>query len=963
MNQNDFSAIPADLTALPQWVCWHYETRNDKQTKPPIQAKSNGKLLHAKSNDPETWTDFATAVAAADRLGLNGIGLNVWADDNLTGLDLDHVFDPATGELDPLATEVVDRFAAVTYTEISPSGTGIRIWCKGKPQRSGKCSGKVKWLEVYSYPSKRYLTVTGNQWAGSANAVTEQQDALDWLHSRFMAKTDSTEGEKQGNSNAPHQSPVETSLDLDDAALLEKARNAKNGAGFDALWSGDTSRQGGDHSSADMALLNVLAFWTNKDSDRMDRLFRQSGLMRPKWDVVHDPEGQRTYGQISIDKAIADCREGYSGKKKAANQQSVNQSPSTSTSQSLIAYDKKGNPFFISHNQAAKILYSSEFKSLLFFDPITEYWYRYQQIGIFALHPELMIQQAVYFAIEKRSEGVGFSSSYTAGVAKCLMYESIRQPVVPQGVICFRNGVLNLQDRVLYPHSPDYFFISQLPFDWQPKAPDPQVVIDWLLEAVGGQQDQVQLLRAWINAIIQSRPDLQRFLEIIGDGGSGKGTFTRLCLALLGKDAVHSTMLKQLEENRFETARIFGKKLTVITDAEKWHGDVSVLKSITGQDAIRFEEKNKQAGDPFVYGGMVMISANQHTTSTDYSSGIQRRRITLHFDHVVAPEQRRDLDAEFEPILPNVVKWALDMPDTEVTAYLRSTSSRVASLQGVRMEALEATNPIVSWLRSNIAFDPSLSAQVGNKAKVSVSTSDGVTRETRTVYEDTDTRLYPNYCQWCDHTGKLPISLQSFTRTVVDCARNMLGKAYVAKGEDRRHAAVIQGIAVKCSTGETADDLRLHAGDYAGVYPTDSDDKEDLGYLNRFQNYEKGSDRDDVGFDPEFASPNFSEFESLRSSPPQTPVIIAINELDPRKVVIKSPASPPQNPICGGLEPDPAALWEVLRLYRGSERAALLARKMGWGTEKTMVAAQSLVSHGLATMSGEMVSPVKGSQA
>ena len=106
-----FSNIPAELRALPQWVCWHYEDRNGKPTKPPIQAKSNGKLLNAKSNDPATWADFETAVAAAVRLNLEGVGLNVWIDDNLTGLDLDHVFDPATGELDPLAREVLARFA------------------------------------------------------------------------------------------------------------------------------------------------------------------------------------------------------------------------------------------------------------------------------------------------------------------------------------------------------------------------------------------------------------------------------------------------------------------------------------------------------------------------------------------------------------------------------------------------------------------------------------------------------------------------------------------------------------------------------------------------------------------------------------------------------------------------------------------------------------------------------------
>ena len=312
-----FSNIPAQLRALPQWVCWRYETRNGKPTKLPIQAKSNGKLLNAKSNDPATWSDFDTAIAAAVRLNLEGVGLNLWESDGLTGLDLDHVFAPATGELDPLAREVLTRFAG-TYAEISPSGTGIRIWCYGKPGRSGKCDGKRKWLEVYSHPSHRYLTVTGNQWTGSADHVTEQQDALDWLHSRFMSKSkdDSTGQDNRAAKARSNASPsVETSLDLDDTALLDKARSAKNGAVFEALWRGDLSGYGGDHSAADLALLNALAFWTGSDAARMDRLFRQSGLMRDKWDVVHDPATGRTYGGMSIDKAIAGCREGYRGKR------------------------------------------------------------------------------------------------------------------------------------------------------------------------------------------------------------------------------------------------------------------------------------------------------------------------------------------------------------------------------------------------------------------------------------------------------------------------------------------------------------------------------------------------------------------------------------------------------------------------------------------------------------------------
>ena len=65
-----------------------------------------------------------------------------------------------------------------------------------------------------------------------------------------------------------------------------------------------------DHSSADNALMAHLAFWTGKDAELMDCLFRNSGRMRDKWDEVHDGDG-RTYGQVTIEKAVASCKEVY----------------------------------------------------------------------------------------------------------------------------------------------------------------------------------------------------------------------------------------------------------------------------------------------------------------------------------------------------------------------------------------------------------------------------------------------------------------------------------------------------------------------------------------------------------------------------------------------------------------------------------------------------------------------------
>jgi len=479
-------------------------------------------------------------------------------------------------------------------------------------------------------------------------------------------------------------------------------------------------------------------------------------------------------------------------------------SSATQQSNSLVVYDKNNNPSLIAHNKAASLLHREEFKSLLYYDSIALEWYQYDKSGLFVVKPDLVIQQAVYHAVNRHCDDIGFSHSYVSGVTKCLLYESIKQISPHKHLICFKNGVLEIKTRKLLPHSSNYFFTSQLPFDWNPNASEPKPVIDWLTETVGGKEDQVRLLRAWLQAVIVGRSDLQRFLELIGAGGSGKGSFVRLCIALVGQEAAHSTMLKQLEDSRFETAKLFNKKLVVINDAEKWHGDVSVLKSITGQDHIRFEEKNKQANNSFTFDGMVMIAANQHTTSNDYSSGIQRRRITVAFDHVVSPDKRRDLEAEFQPHLSGVVKWVLDMPEQEVTDLLRSTSKHVKSLENMRMETLAATNPVIGWLLDNVHFDPDASAQVGTKKRVNVTDGEGACKVSRYEYEGRQTLLYPNYCAWCDENGKKQVSLNMFARTIVDCSRNLLGKKFVKSMKDAEtRRSIIQGLSCENYEGLT----------------------------------------------------------------------------------------------------------------------------------------------------------------
>lgn len=204
------------------------------------------------------------------------------------------------------------------------------------------------------------------------------------------------------------------------------------------------------------------------------------------------------------------------------------------------------------------------------------------------------------------------------------------------------------------------------------------------------------------------------------------------------------------------------------------------------------------------------------------------------FDHVVPVVKRRDLDAEFEPLLSGVVRWALDMPASEVTSYLLNTQSRVKSLYSARLESLTATNPIVGWLMDSVRFDEKAETQIGTKGQITKTIGEGSTKESRIEFEYWQSRLYPNYCYWCKENNKQPIGIQTFSRTVVDACRNMLGKQFVDKGDNSKNSKVIKGITLL--TGHST-------GDSTGGYVIDSGEEGDFGDQKEVLSYGK-PDRD-----------------------------------------------------------------------------------------------------------------------
>ena len=248
-----FNNIPDDLKDHDHWLCWKEE--KVKGRKKPSKVPKNPISGENLSVTGGTFTFKEASKAFKKKLfPFTGIGF-VFDDDDFVGIDLDNCRNVETGEIDSSAMDIVKKLNS--YTEISPSGTGLHIFVKGKLPPGKRRKGKIE-----MYDSNRYFTVTGQHLKGTAREVNFRKKALEDVYSIFLGDT-------------------------------SKAARLINGD-----WSGYPSQ-----SEADLAFCNILARQTNCNFNEIDKKFRESKLFRDKWDKKHYSDG-KTYGEQTIEKAI-----------------------------------------------------------------------------------------------------------------------------------------------------------------------------------------------------------------------------------------------------------------------------------------------------------------------------------------------------------------------------------------------------------------------------------------------------------------------------------------------------------------------------------------------------------------------------------------------------------------------------------------------------------------------------------
>lgn len=279
----------------PRWGVWRAMSRDGKPTKVPYSVVT-GKM--ARANVLEDWTTFEAAVAFNESSPLFS-GLGFLLGDGWAGVDLDSSFDPETGAVAAEAEAIIERFN--TYTELSPSGTGFKLFMHGHLMEGSKGNRRAApWSapgaehgDIEAYDSGRYFTVTGDAWLDVP--VAECTQALQELQQRYFAPK---------VPNAPvNGHNGRTAQPEGDDDVLQRMFRAQNGGKVRALFNGDTSNYG-SVSEADSALAFHLVWGTNRDKGMVMRLLRRSALWDEKWE-------REDYQALTVGKAFELVQGGY----------------------------------------------------------------------------------------------------------------------------------------------------------------------------------------------------------------------------------------------------------------------------------------------------------------------------------------------------------------------------------------------------------------------------------------------------------------------------------------------------------------------------------------------------------------------------------------------------------------------------------------------------------------------------
>lgn len=727
----------AHLDGERRWCWWRYETVKGRRTKVPHGAKGR----QAKSNDPSTWLTFAELpLGAAD-------GPGIFLGDGLQGVDLDACLD-ADGILEEWAAEVVTRLGS--YTEVSPSGRGLKVFFIGPPGPSPSVSfgdpvampdGTMKRRELALSTERRYFTVTGKVFE-DVPVRTANADDIAFLHGKIealrQAERDGQRADQAAPIGAPTPKPTKARRlpawlrELIEQGAPEGERSEKFYKAVRAL------QERGLDPAAIQSLLS--AHPTGIAAKFIDRLGAEIERVLGKAPAAGVDNSMPVGIKLSTSPpAYADFAD-----------------PVAAAGSIIAAHYRHAGARILHYWQGEFHMWTGTHYVVLPLPDLRELAYR---IG-----PACSEKPITKSRVDNVVDALRGAANLSHLAVPCAPEWIERRPddPDPRAMIPLANGLLNVDDGRLIPPTPRLFVPYALPFEHDPVVAAPSTWLRFLAALWPDDQASIDCLQEWLGYLLTAATDQQKALMIVGPKRSGKGTIGRVIVRLLGAGNVASPTLASLGQP-FGLQVLIGKTAALISDARLGgRADIAAIAEnllrITGEDEISVDRKFQTAYTARLISRLIVLT-NEVPVFRDAASALPSRFVILRTTRSFIDQEDHQLEHKLVAELPGILAWAL--------TGLRRLRERGRFLQpadgaaALRMME-DLASPIGAFLRERCVVEPGGQVPIGS--------------------------LYDAWREWCKEHGRdSPGTEQTFGRDIAAAAPQVRPSQRRINGERVRY--------------------------------------------------------------------------------------------------------------------------------------------------------------------------------
>lgn len=658
-----YELIPDELKPLKQWGLYRkiWQPNKNKYTKIPHNAVNGGE---GKSNDPTQWVDFKTALKALTTYQMDGLGFYFKAP--YVGIDVDHIpNDIERWKQGDKEDNEVQEFMGLTssYTETSLSGAGIHIIVKGKIPGDRRRKANVE-----MYETGRFFAMTGNLLGNIRTINKPKKTQLKFLYDKYL-HTDNI-------VNLPGSNHEITPNDLSEDEIIRRAEESSSGKRFKLFMNGGWPEFYPSQSEADLAFANDLAFWTGRDFKKMDSIYRQSNLMRPKWD---ERRGKTTYGTATLNKAINETNNVYQKKREVKKYIFNFDKQKPNKPKPARSWDDTGN--------ADRMM--DLFGSAIRYSYIDKVWYIYNgsfweidNSGIINKYVDMMIDTMKNEKInvpdgmdedEAKESFHKFIKKTRGNNAKKAIVNELqhRVPILhnefdtDKTLLNTENGYVDLTSGILHDHDINKMFSKQTNAEFTDKVDAPEWE-SFLNQIFNNNQDLIHYIQKAVGYSLTGSVKEQVMFFLYGNGRNGKSVFIDTIADLLGNYAktmqAESIMIRQSNGSaNSDIARLEGARLVISSEPnEGVRLDEGLVKQLTGGDKVtaRFLYGKEFEFEPEF---KIWLATNHKPIIRGTDDGIWRRLMLIPFD-VQIPDEKVDKDLKYKLKREEVgiLNWAVD---------------------------------------------------------------------------------------------------------------------------------------------------------------------------------------------------------------------------------------------------------------------------------------------------------------